>query len=90
MTYDQAPYGKLVVLETLDLVDVTSRAKWETAAEGQVASVGQPGVEGYMRFVNVRGQRGTFGGGVVDFTGLTFFEDGSISPCSPKLLRKSS
>ena len=76
LVYDTLSHGRIVVMETLNLIDFTDREGWEAWAEQEVANTGKPGVQGSSEFRLVRGQRALLGVADTGLIGLRFFESG--------------
>jgi hypothetical protein len=78
LAYELAPYGKLLVFETLSLVDWTSRSAWENHAEVEVSNAAKPGFTGAVEFTTARGQRALLGNNDTGIVALELFESGIV------------
>lgn len=78
LTYDSASFGRIVIMETLDPVDLTTSEKWESDAAEAVAANGKPGHYGSSERVAVRGGQGLLGVHPSGRIGLAVFEGGIL------------
>ena len=78
LAYEEAPYGKVLVFETLSIVDWTSRSAWEDHAEIEVSNAANPGFSGSVEFTTARGQRALVGVNDTGVVALELFESGIV------------
>ncbi len=77
LAYELAPYGKILVFETLSF-DWTSRSAWESHAETEVSNAANPGFSGSVEFTTARGQKALLGVNDTGVVALELFEGGIV------------
>ena len=78
IVYDTSSYGRIVIMETLDPVDMPTEEAWEQEAADAASSSGKAGRYGTSERVSVRGALGLLGEHPTGRIGLAFFEDGIL------------